>query len=453
MGELLRGWDRRIESATSQNSPRIVAETLSELGYKVAEEGAVLPKAEAVKISGKLIAQGYLSDSLSLGDFLSSKQNYSLEQERTRVFAEATSSLPNGDSVESLTRALAISDFAADAGFERPAQLPSEELLLAKAVEKVSSISKEERSGQDLSIGLRGALRTGDVISAEIFTEQLLEAESVDPAVFAMVVRDVENEWSKDKSNLEAASALTSLYLRRNTQPEFLIAETTPGHLNLEPSLLHEYSLSIDAFRRYADMNDNFRIAIERKNETALGTGILIKGPMLGLSDPAWFSLTNAHVVSEDPAELEGDPPASKPRNAIAFPKWQQLEGLEFDSVHRTSSRTELDFSLISMGGLSHDHSAKLEGNYPKIAEFLPVPGTFLVGLFSSSRSIVPQVKLGNFLEANEGRMHYTLETFPGHSGGPIMNNVGEVLGIHSAKPSGQEYARGIFIQSIVSSL
>ncbi len=452
MRQTLKGWGQKLRSKVDEQLPGGVEDTLSQLGQKIRNEGAVLPENELVEISSNLIRGGYSTDSENLSQFLSETGQRISGRLNDGILSEAISKLGSGSSHEELEGRFGVSGFLERNNLRRPSEIPSNRKLCAEIISAIKETPAYERSVKQLSLGVRSALKIGKKDSALKFTDQLLEKSSVDTFEYAKLVRDIEDEWSQDQEDLTKGSILASLYLRRTVEPSLEIVQPLPGHQDRQGNLLFHLDLTEDLMLSASSMIRTYRIAIERLTGDPLGSGFLIRGGSLNLEDDdSWHAVTNAHVISEDDNEWKGTPPASPLAKAFAFPKWTKNKGLKLKEILHTSPRSEFDFTVASFtDNLSDFEEFRFENlPFPQLAQHIPIKGASLVGLFGSSRNI-GAVQLGRLDREEDGRIYYNMETFAGYSGGPILTNDGKILGLHSAKPPEEELRRGVFIQSLI---
>ncbi|HEX6047928.1 MAG TPA: serine protease [Gemmatimonadaceae bacterium] len=193
------------------------------------------------------------------------------------------------------------------------------------------------------------------------------------------------------------------------------------------------------------------------------GTGFLVRGADLSdrYKDEKWLLLTNAHVISNDPAHA----PAVQPDDAVIT-----FEALPLDSGHKVrayaaaavlhvSSPKELDFAVIKLDG---DVADVADDDRCEVAKGLPVNNqqgrVYIIG-HPAGGNLSYSLQDNLLLDYDDPLLHYRAPTEGGSSGSPIYNAAWKLIGLHHAgsttmprlRGQGGTYAanEGIWIQAI----
>ncbi|MEA2562299.1 MAG: hypothetical protein QOH06_3803 [Acidobacteriota bacterium] len=193
------------------------------------------------------------------------------------------------------------------------------------------------------------------------------------------------------------------------------------------------------------------------------GTGFLIRGgdlvPALG---DELLLLTNAHVVSDDPAVRAAEGSLSPEDAVIIFEGLPAAAGKEFRVAKLlwTSAPGELDATLLRLD--------------PPIADLVPYPissnlpvldgkqKTYVIG-HPGGRSLSLSLQDNLLLDYDDRLIHYRTPTEGGSSGSPVFNQQWKLIGLHHAgslqraclngKPGTYPANEGIYIQKIIKEL
>jgi V8-like Glu-specific endopeptidase len=199
---------------------------------------------------------------------------------------------------------------------------------------------------------------------------------------------------------------------------------------------------------------------IETAFEKGVGSGFLVRGEDIDATFAGRFLfMTNAHVVSDDPAVQQGRPAALAPHKARVRFEARQAAGAKTYAVKQllwTSPPGNLDATLLEL-----DETVTCDPPCP-LALSLPVPDqdrVYVIGhpkggglSFSFDNNVV--------VAAKEPKLHYRAPTEPGSSGSPVFNDDWELVAIHHfgnaavASAKGTVFANeGIWMSAIVKAI
>ena len=199
-----------------------------------------------------------------------------------------------------------------------------------------------------------------------------------------------------------------------------------------------------------------------------LGTGFLFRGKdLLGKLGDDLYLLTNAHVVSPDPAEK-----ALKPEEVIVV-----FEALDIQEEFRNleivwySPSGELDATVLVFGDNDQNRLKELAKDikdYP-ISKYLPVvenPPSQKIYVIGNPYGGTLQLSFQDNLlidHDRDSKIHYRTPTDGGSSGSPVFNQKWELIGLHHAgsekmpclngKQGYYEANEGIWIQAIIQKM
>jgi hypothetical protein len=227
---------------------------------------------------------------------------------------------------------------------------------------------------------------------------------------------------------------------------------------------LFELVLGADRYRSFrwylAGLTRASRVAkISDRHGTGHGTGFVVPGKSVHPAIAApWVLVTNAHVLSDDPAEQTGTP-AALPREAarVSFEAGPAPAAeLAVERILFTSPRTHLDFTIASLS------SEPPQGEELPLAQALPLLGrnqrVYVIGHPRGS-GLSFSLDDNLLLDHQAPRVHYRAPTEGGSSGSPVFNASWDLIALHHA--GGEAMARlngqpgtypaneGIAIQSI----
>ena len=191
------------------------------------------------------------------------------------------------------------------------------------------------------------------------------------------------------------------------------------------------------------------------------GTGFLVRGEDLHPSLAGEVMLiTNAHVISNDPAVQRGRPPATPPERARV-----RFEGRDdtattyaIKDVVWTSPPTALDATVLRMEtALTCDPPYPLAISPPQTTQ----DRVYVIG-YPQGGPLSISIQDNRVVDVKEPMLRYRAPTEPGSSGSPVFNQDWELVALHHAGSkqlralSGegvQEANEGIWISAIVRAL
>ncbi|HET6565131.1 MAG TPA: serine protease [Xanthomonadales bacterium] len=182
-------------------------------------------------------------------------------------------------------------------------------------------------------------------------------------------------------------------------------------------SLAHAQPRSADT----ADLYDSWsnRVLqiqiIERQSQSKAGIGSGF------LAAPDGMVITNYHVI----ADMANHPGDYEARYLAANGEWGSLELVNVDVVHDLAVLRNPDLQLVPL----------------QISSGLPRQGTRLYSMgfpYDIGLTIVEGTYNGLLEKSLYERMHFTGSINPGMSGGPVLNQQGEVIGINVATAGNQ---------------
>ncbi len=197
------------------------------------------------------------------------------------------------------------------------------------------------------------------------------------------------------------------------------------------------------------------------------GTGFLVRGEDLSdrYKDEKWLLVTNAHVISSDPAHA----PAVQPEDAVitfqALPLGPDhtVRAYGVDAVLEVSSPKELDFAVVKLRGTVADI---IDDDRCEVAKGLPTNNqqgrVYIIG-HPAGGNLSYSLQDNLLLDYENPLLHYRAPTEGGSSGSPIYNAKWNLIGLHHAgsktmsrlRGQGGTYAanEGIWIQAIRKAL
>jgi S1-C subfamily serine protease/regulator of sirC expression with transglutaminase-like and TPR domain len=143
-------------------------------------------------------------------------------------------------------------------------------------------------------------------------------------------------------------------------------------------------------------------------------------GVLLSRQGQTYFVLTAAHVVAT-PDEYEVITPDGQ-KYKINYAQVKKLQGVDLAVVQFTSART---YTLAKLGNSSQAQrgTAAFVAGWPASGNAITNPTLlFQQGIISANSQVQ---------QADGYGLIYTNNTLPGMSGGPVLNNKGELIGIH----------------------
>lgn len=201
------------------------------------------------------------------------------------------------------------------------------------------------------------------------------------------------------------------------------------------------------------------------------GTGFLLKGKDLHESlGEEWLFLTNTHVISDDPEEQEGLPPALSPNDAgiVTDIPGRPEEGFQVKEILWWSPRDELDACLIRLNPQPADSRVAypFSNNLPKLEKDDKEGGVihrvYIIG-HPRGRRMAFSMYDNHLTDYDSRYLRYFTPTEPGNSGSPVFNRQWKLIGLHHAghqemkrlhgKPGTEKANEGIWIQAVIEAI
>jgi Trypsin-like peptidase domain len=204
---------------------------------------------------------------------------------------------------------------------------------------------------------------------------------------------------------------------------------------------------------------------IGRDSSQGYGSGFVLQGsdvsPKYG-GDPVL--LTNAHVVSNDPAVRKARG-ALPPEESVVIFEALGPEEYRIAELLWTSPPERLDATVLRLEGVNALKN-KLEGKFAKIANALPVVDesarVYVIG-YPRGGTLSLSLQDNLLLDHEDPRIHYRTPTEGGSSGSPVFNWQWDLVGLHHAgsqtmrmlnnKPGTYEANEGIWLRAIIKAL
>jgi V8-like Glu-specific endopeptidase len=266
--------------------------------------------------------------------------------------------------------------------------------------------------------------------------------KDADAFEYASTLRQFEEVWKLDEGKKEQASILHLLRVALLRQEGGEVEIHNPVReldsvASLAADKQFEQILGKDRYKTFQWYQTGLERAagvaqIFDRSGNGVGTGFLLCGKDVhpNIADE-WVVITNAHVVSDDPAEQNAATPALPADEArIRFEaKCPDLE-YEVDKILFSSSRNELDFTILSL-------QTPVEHNQPfPIAKRLPVLGknkrVYVIGHPRGGR-LSFSMHDNLLLDHEKPKVHYRAPTEGGSSGSPVFNEQWDLLALHHA--------------------
>ncbi len=167
----------------------------------------------------------------------------------------------------------------------------------------------------------------------------------------------------------------------------------------------------------------NSIVRIETRDGKGIGTAGLVKSGEFFDGSDGFLLITNAHVVSVNPAD-SGLPP----HKVIA--NFQGIgQTFEIGEVVWSSSQRDLDTSLLSFKGDPGVDPLPIAESHPQMSE--PAPRVYVIG-YPSGRDLEISLNDNRMVGSNQEFVHYRTPTEPGSSGSPVFDQFGwEVVALH----------------------
>ncbi|SNC77630.1 Trypsin-like peptidase domain-containing protein [Hymenobacter gelipurpurascens] len=277
------------------------------------------------------------------------------------------------------------------------------------------------------------------------WVERYINQPSADAFEIAGTLRQFTEVWQVERNPDMAKHILpilqASLLAREGGQVVMTVAELHQHQREeANTSQVYEKVFGSDTFNTYKwYMKGAARcLAVARIGRDAsqgVGTGFLLWGESLHPQLKGQLVvLTNAHVVSEDPAQTE----ALRPQEAvIIFEALNPDEEYQVGQLLWSSPPTALDTSILLFAPEETDRLRKLVKEvvpYP-LAKALPLVGDaqqriYIIG-HPAGGTLSVSLQGNELVDHQDPRIHYRTPTVGGSSGSPVFNRQWELIGIH----------------------
>jgi len=322
-----------------------------------------------------------------------------------------------------------------------PKNLP-DAVATAKSVLKQIT-SKKETDLWDYATAGEASLALKDYPQAlDWIIKYTQDNEYADAFEYASTLRQFEEVWKLDESKKEHAQILHLLRAALLRQEGGRLEIENPARnldtaVKLEADKQFEQILGKDRYKTF----QWYRTGLDRAAGVAQicdragngsGTGFLVRGTDVHPSiEHEWVVVTNAHVISNDPAEQSATPPALPEDEAhIRFEAKDPNEEFEVDKILFSSPRNDLDCTIVSL------RSPVQHAEPFPIAKRLPLVGknqrVYVIGHPRGGR-LSYSIDDNLLLDHEKPKVHYRAPTEGGSSGSPVFNQQWDLLALHHA--------------------
>lgn len=266
--------------------------------------------------------------------------------------------------------------------------------------------------------------------------------KSADAFEYASTLRQFEEVWKLDDSKKEHAQILHLLRAALLQQEGGRIEIQSPAQNlataeKLAADKQFEQILGKDRYKTF----QWYRTGLDRaagvaqicdRSGNGLGTGFLVRGIDVHPSiTDKWVVVTNAHVISDDPAEQSAAKPALSGDEArVRFEAKDPNEEYQVDKILFSSPRLQLDCTIVSL-----DPPVEHAKPFP-IAKRLPLVDqnqrVYVIGHPRGGR-LSYSIDDNLLLDHEKPRVHYRAPTEGGSSGSPVFNQQWDLLALHHA--------------------
>jgi hypothetical protein len=315
--------------------------------------------------------------------------------------------------------------------------------------------AKQKPSLWDLSTAAEACLALGDFEQALEWIAKYAadENEEADAFELSSTLRQFEEVWQLNDRNPQHARILNTLrtaVLEREGGSFSLPdpAEGISAAIDLVDDTAYEAILGDDRYQKFKLLTKGLSQArivarIETRAGNGHGTGFLFPGSRVhpGIEEE-WVLITNAHVLSLDPAEQSGTPAALPPDEVrIRFEASEHPDEVyQAGEILFSSPRTELDFSIVTIDlGAHFEHDFDIPKRLPR------VDGRQRVYVIGHPRGQALSVSLHDniLLDHEAPRIHYRSPTEGGSSGSPLFSSAWDLIGLHHAGGSNMRKLNG----------
>jgi hypothetical protein len=322
----------------------------------------------------------------------------------------------------------------------------------------------------DLSTAGEACLALDDLDGALVWIAKYAAEKQADAFELSSTLRQFEEVWQLEDRNPQHAKILNTLRSAVLEHEGGSVSLSNPSQgiaaaVSLVGDKSFEAVLGNDRYQKFQLLTKGLNQArvvarIETRAGNGHGTGFLFPGPDVHASiKDEWVLITNAHVISLDPTEHAGHPPALPPDEArVRFEASEHPDEIyKLGDILYTSPRSLLDFSIVRLQpqvNLEHDFD---------IPRALPrVDGRQRVYVIGHPRGQALSVSLHDniLLDHEPPKIHYRSPTEGGSSGSPLFSSAWDLIGLHHAggtdlkklngKPGTYAANEGIWIHSVL---
>ncbi len=342
----------------------------------------------------------------------------------------------------------------------------------AKAVLKQIK-SKKETDLWDYATAGEASLALKDYSQAlEWIIKYTRDNKSADAFEYASTLRQFEEVWELEDSKKEHAQLLHLLRAALLQQEGGRIEIQSPAQNlaaaeKLAADKQFEQILGKDRYKTF----QWYRTGLDRaagvaqifdRSGNGLGTGFLVRGIDVHSSiADKWVVVTNAHVISDDPAEQNAAKPALPGDEVrIRFEAKDPNEEYAVDRILFSSPRTQLDCTIVSLNSpVEHPKPFPIAKRLPLVDQNQRV---YVIG-HPRGGGLSYSIDDNLLLDHEKPRVHYRAPTEGGSSGSPVFNQQWDLLALHHAggmkmkmlNGKGGSYPanEGVYFQSILDAV
>lgn len=357
------------------------------------------------------------------------------------------------------------------AGFPNPEDI-------ARNILKVIEDKKDKAEQWDFATAVEACVALGRPAEAESWLGKYVKTQYDDPNKYAdafeiaSTLRQFEEVWQLTITSAMGKRILPALraelLAREGGEVQLSPQDLRPENRDPAPDQGHyEAVFGGAAFDSYQSLILAMARAravgrVQQKNAAqGTGTGFLVRGSDLHKDYGEDFVLlTNAHVISNDPAVRQTYGSLDPSEAWVIFEALGKTE-YKITDLLWTSPPYELDATVVRL-----EKQVKESDLYP-LAEVIPVINTearvYVIGHpGGGSLSFSFQDNLLLDQQLPPGFLHYRTPTKPGSSGSPVFNRGWDLIGLHhkggtlkklNQQPGTYEANEGIWIRSIIEAI
>ncbi|MEM9303391.1 MAG: serine protease [Pseudomonadota bacterium] len=324
----------------------------------------------------------------------------------------------------------------------------------------------------DFATAAEACLALGNYPEALAWATQYAGAEGADAFEYASTLRQFEEVWKLDPEDPQQARVLQLLRSALLDKDGGVVAIHDPTRTVKQAHELaddgeFERVLGKDRYKTYKW----YVTGLDRATAVAkiynpvgdgIGTGFLVKGSDVHerITDD-WVFMTNAHVVSDDPAEQQASPAALAPEDATVVFQAGPDAGKAFSlgEMIFTSNRNALDCSILTLEQTTaFDRPFRIAKNLPAVGEGKRAR-VYVIG-HPRGAGLSFSLHDNLLLDHQAPKVHYRAPTEGGSSGSPVFNANWFLIALHhlggesiqrlNNKPGLYGANEGISMQSIL---